>query len=406
MRLSLLRTIAALAALALAVTGIACGGDDDDDGTEAAPAPSAKELPAGDIVIGAAVAKSGFQAAYDAGLGAIKLQIKDLNASGGIDGHQIKLIEADTRSDVQRGAAAAQELIDKGAQIMLVSCDLSLGSPAALVATDAGLLTFTLCAADPEWNPPAFKSLAFSTFGSLESEGAAGAQYLREDQGVEKPFLLVDTYVDYGINACAAYQGYIEHEGGTIAGKATFKNDDPSISGQIAQIRNSDADGLALCSYPPGGVAALKQLRAAGIDLPIWGPQGFDGTYWIESVPTLSNFYFTTGGSIFGDDPRPEVNETVKDLVDRGAQDTTAIAAYSAMQAIETAIKSAGSLDGEVLAKELETFKDEPLLIGPTTYTDKLHVPNREWLVMEIQNGKQSFVTTVTPDYVPSISDE
>ena len=40
-----------------------------------------------------------------------------------------------------------------------------------------------------------------------------------------------------------------------------------------------------MCSYPPGGAAAIKQIRAAGIDVPIQGPGSFDGTYWLKGIP-------------------------------------------------------------------------------------------------------------------------
>jgi hypothetical protein len=33
----------------------------------------------------------------------------------------------------------------------------------------------------------------------------------------------------------------------------------------------------------------------------------FDGTYWLDSVPKLTNFYVTSQASVYGDEPRPEV---------------------------------------------------------------------------------------------------
>lgn len=381
----------------------ACGGDDDSsEGSSGA----GKGIPKGPIVIGAAIAKTGFLAPYDEGIKTIRLRVDDINQEGGIAGHKLKLIEADTRSDLQRGSVAGLDLIDKGAQIMLVTCDTTAGAPAALVAADAGIASFTLCASEPGWNPPNFKGLAFSTFGSIESEAAAGAQFLQENKGVKKHFLLIDTSISYGQNACKAYEAYVEHEGGTIVGKAEFKNEDASVKGQVAEIKASGADGVALCSYPPGGATALKQLRAAGVDVPVWAPNSFDGTFWLESVPGLNDFYFTTGGSVFGDDPRPEVNQVLADLLDRGAQDTTALPAYTTMEAITKAIKATNSVDGAAIAKELESWKDEPLLVGPTTYTKEIHVPHREWHIIAIQNGKDSYVTKVKPSFVPNITEK
>ena len=36
----------------------------------------------------------------------------------------------------------------------------------------------------------------------------------------------------------------------------------------------------------PGGATATKQIRAAGINLPIIGGAGFDGTFWLERCRT------------------------------------------------------------------------------------------------------------------------
>jgi len=384
--------------VAMAFGLTACGDDE-----EASSSSSEQGIPKGDIVIGAAIAKTGFLAPYDEGIKTVRLRIEDINREGGIAGHKLKLIEADTRSDLQRGSVAGLDLVDKGAQVMLVTCETGAGAPAALVAGEKGIVSFTLCASEPAWNPPNFEGLAYSVFGSIASEAAAGAQFLQEDKKVENPFLLVDTSISYGKNACKAYEAYVKEQGGSIAGTAEFKNEDPSIKGQVAEIQSSGADGVALCSYPPGGATALKQMRAAGVDVPVWGPNAFDGTFWLESVPDLSNFYFTTGGSVFGDDPRPEVNEILADLLKRGAQDTTALPAYSTVEAITKAIKATDSVDGETLAAELDTWKDEPLLIGPTTYTDKIHVPDRSWYIVEIQNGKDRYLTTADPTFVPSL---
>ncbi len=68
----------------------------------------------------------------------------------------------------------------------------------------------------------------------------------------------------------------------------------------------------------PGEASAVKQIRAAGLDLPILGDEDLDGDYWKEAVPGLSDVYYSTYASIYGDDPDDQVNE----LVDRYKQET------------------------------------------------------------------------------------
>jgi branched-chain amino acid transport system substrate-binding protein len=64
-------------------------------------------------------------------------------------------------------------------------------------------------------------------------------------------------------------------------------------------------DAIVFCSYLPGGSSAIRQIRAAGIDLPILASSTFDGTYWLGAVPDLTNFYVPVQASVYGDDPRP-----------------------------------------------------------------------------------------------------
>ena len=47
---------------------------------------------------------------------------------------------------------------------------------------------------------------------------------------------------------------------------------------------------------------------------------------------------------------------------------------YSAVQAWAAAANKAGSLEGSKVAAVLDAFDKEPLVIGPTTYTSKLHI--------------------------------
>src|SRR4029077_4804998 len=82
-------------------------------------------LPSGDIVIGAAVAKTGYLAPYDATLSAVQYEINQLNAAGGIDGHHLRLVQSDTRSDPQQTAIAAQDVLDQGAQVIFLNCEAS-----------------------------------------------------------------------------------------------------------------------------------------------------------------------------------------------------------------------------------------------------------------------------------------
>ena len=97
-----------------------------------------------------------------------------------------------------------------------------------------------------------------------------------------------------------------------LLGEDTFGGEDPQIASQITRIKAlpKQPDFIVLCSFPPGGVSAMRQLRAAGVNQPLLGSESWDGDYWLEGVPNLSDFYFVTYGSVFGNDPRPDVADS------------------------------------------------------------------------------------------------
>ncbi len=157
-----------------------------------------------------------------------------------------------------------------------------------------------------------------------------------------------------------------------------------------------------LCSIPPGGSSALRQLRAAGVKLPILSGGGMDGTYWVSAVPHISNFYITTQVSVFGNDANPAVNAFVKQYAKAtGKPPVTAYAAvgYSAAQALVAALKGTnGDPTGSAVQAKLDAFKNQPLLVGPTSFSAADHIPlDRPMVVLEYTNGVPHYLTRQAP---------
>lgn len=370
-----------------------CGGDDDGGGEAETPEAATDEP----IAVGAAIAKTGLLSAYDLpALAAFEMQIDEINEAGGINGRQIEIEEADTKSDIEGGAKVARDLIDQGAEIMVVTCDFDFGSPAALVAQEAGMVSMSLCAQSPRFGVQAIGDKAYTVSPSVITEGVILGTFA-DEQGYENAFQLLDTTLAYDEGLCDGFTKGFEAQGGAIAGEATFEQTDQSIASQITELKSSDADSVVLCSYAPGGASALRQIRAAGVDLPILSGSGMDGTFWVESAPGISDLYLTTQVSVFGDDPNEAVNQFVADYEKTtGEPPATAYAAigYSAAEALTEALtETDGNADGAALQEVLNSFENRELLIGPTTFTPDVHIPlDRPMRVLEYKNGKPAVI--------------
>jgi branched-chain amino acid transport system substrate-binding protein len=381
-----------LTALALMVLA-GCGSS--SDATESPSVGLPKE-----IVIGAALAKTGYLAPWDSTFAAVEQLIEETNARGGIDGHKVRVVQADTRSDPQQAVLAVQKVIEEGADVLFFTGEALTASAGSPLAEEHDLLNFSIVN-EPGFGPPTTGRLSFSSYPGLLSEASADASFLY-GKGARRPFLLRDTSIIYGKAGCSAFEQSWEHLGGTIAGSADFENSDESIASQVTELRGSDADSVFICSYPPGGAAAIKQIRAAHIDVPIVGPAGFDGTFWTNGIPSTKDIYVSSNGSVY-DPPNEETAKLFKSLERKGVDtdiSSALLASYAGGQLTLDTIKETGSVDGNVLADALEA-KPHHTVLGEVTYSKDDHHTARTWLIYDYSSGKPKLVARIKPEFIP-----
>lgn len=250
--------------------------------------------------------------------------------------------------------------------------------------------------------------LAFNMYPGNVTEGANMAQFAY-NQGFRKPFLFQDLSILYTKEVCSFFEKQWKAiGGGSLAGKATFQNNDTSFASQVADVRSSKADAVIICSYPPGGPAVIRQLRAGGVNIPVVASGGgMDGIGWLNAVPSLNNYYDVVMASLAGDDPRAKVNQLfsyIKKQSGRPAQlSAQALTGYAITQVLKRAITQAkGKTDGRSLAQIIERFKGVPLIVGPVTYTPACHIPvGLPMQIRQVKNGKSSWLQTVKVKSVP-----
>ncbi len=353
-----------------------------------------------DLTVGFAIAKSGWMEAYDTPAAtAAKIRIDEINAGGGLLGRQIKVVEADTRTDRAESAKAGLAVLDQGAEMMVVSCDYDFGAPAALAAEAEGMNSFFLCAEDVKAGIQGVGPNSFSSSVLAPVQGATMAEWAHAKRNARTAFVLEDTYIEYNKGICTGFNWmFPQLEGAEIVGSDTFKNDDASIASQITRIKSlaKEPDVIMLCSVMPGAAAAVRQIRAAGINSLILNGSAVDGSYWLDATPDLSGFVVPVQGSIYGDDPRPEVEAFNKAYEAKTGARPASQYAYPGYVLIDLwakAVERAGTVEGAAVTAELEKMRNEPTAFGPRSFTSELHHQDTALMqIIEITHGKPARV--------------
>jgi len=362
-------------------------------------------------VFGLVMSFSGWFAPIDADtIAGAKLAVAEINAAGGVLGQPIEVVEFDNKSEPPLGADGAVDVIGRGAKAILFPSDFDFGAPGAYVAQQKDVIAFS-GASDPKFGVQGVGPLAYSTSNASQAQGGLMAEWAFKQKGWKTAYVLLDNTIAYTKSLCASFATRWTELAGKdgLLGQDTFLNNYPSITAQVTRITglSKKPDLIFFCSYAPGGPSAIRQLRAAGVTAAIATGESLDGDYWIGSVPDLSNFYVVSYGSKYGDDPDANVNGFFKRFeakYGKKADVSYGLRGYSAVQAWAEAANKAGSLGGAKVAAVLDTLDKTPLVIGPTTYTSKLHIQTtRPMAILNATNGKFSCVGRFTVESFPPL---
>lgn len=353
---------------------------------------------AGPIIIGAAIDQTDVMAVFDTpAIAAAQIRIDEINAAGGVMGRQLELRVIDTELDPDQTAAAAIDLIEGGAHILFVTCDVDFATPAVTEGINAGVLTISACIGTDQMGPNRFGEagrLAFSFGNVAQDEGAAMAEFAF-DKGKRTAALVTDNLLVYFQDVVEAFKVRWLALGGTIVAEESFTSFDGTIGNVVTAIDGVEADIIATSSaFPDLPATFTTQLRALGNDTTIICSWACDGNFWVPEG--LNDFYYVTFASVFGDDPDPEVNALAEGVAAAtGGPPPTGsfVNGAAVIDAIVAAIEqTGGSTDGAELAAAFESFDGLPTISGSVSFSPDQHtVFGREYRVITIVDGENMF---------------
>jgi branched-chain amino acid transport system substrate-binding protein len=388
--------VAAVCLLALALIGSAL----------AATARKSQRAP---IVIGWAFDSSGAMAPFDGpALAAAKLRVNQLNAKGGVNGRKLQIRTCDTQQNKAASArACALRLLGQKAHVLFTTCDVDLAAPVVQAAINRGTLAIAPCIGTDQMGPKRFGKkgrLAFSFGNVAQDEGSAMAQYAW-NRGWRTAALATDTVIVYFKDVVRAFEVRFRQLGGRIVAKESYQSlGGNNVQNAVSRLNGQRAD--VIVTSTAGAFGALSTLvtglRTLGNDTPILNSWAGDGTYWLPANPKVTNYWFVTFASSFGDDPNKAVNTLAKQVK---AGTGGFITGPSAIDGLVTAIKRAnGSTKGSALSKVMEKFKNVATISGNVSFSTKLHtVFGRRYRVIRIQNNEPKVVGTIVAKVVPKI---
>ena len=348
------------------------------------------------IVVGVIIDEENLMSPHDRQPGvAFVGEIERVNESGGLLGKKITIIRVNSESRLSVIDNATKKLIEAGAQLLVLTCELDYAVPAVTRAKEAEVLVISPCATETQWGTGAIDKLAFSMTTQSQKYGVELANLLW-DEGKRTIGVLWDNSAPEPIQECSAFRNRWRQLGGrTTIDSAINMVTATDIINAGDRARTLDADSIVLCSFNRVGTLALQRIRGAGWLTPVIAGVTMDSAAFRPlDVSGIGDFRMFSFASTSNDDPFPEVRDAVINFVSIDGVPPASgrfILGADLAKLWVYAVNEAGTANSLAVADEIKSIETFDAVSGPISFEGTQAVLTRVLRVLEQVEGEMVY---------------
>ncbi len=349
------------------------------------------------IRIGEYASLTGKEAAYgDTSHKGTLLAIEELNARGGVLGRKLELITEDDQSKQGESATAVKKLIARDQVVAILGEVASIRSlEAAPVSQNAKIPMIAPSSVNSritEAGDYIFRVCFVDSF-----QGNVLARFVHETLKIRRVAILTSVSNAYSVGMTSIFKARFLADGGTVVAEQKYSEGDKDFRAQLTAVKAAGADAIFASGYYTEAALICVQARQLGLNLPIFGGDGWDAPPLLEiGGAAMEGAFFSTHYS--PDNPSPEVQNFNQRYQARwGAMpDAWAALGYDSAMVLADALARAGTAEPAKIRDALAATQDFPAVTGRITIDAKRNA-SKTAVILTIRNGKYQFVTSVAP---------
>jgi branched-chain amino acid transport system substrate-binding protein len=330
-----------------------------------------------------------------------------VNAAGGINGWNIKIISYDGQSQPAESVTVTKRLIDQDKVMAIVGITGSgPGIPIAKVVDESRIPCIATTATNVrvtvdesgKVHPYMFRVCFIDSY-----QGTALADYSYNRLGKRRAAFITDVADPYTVAIHKFFRDRFIQLGGQVVLDEGYNKGDQEFRAQLAKVKSSDADVLVCCAdnYKDPGLVA-KQAKALNLNIQMVGGDG-----WMvkDIIPyagkELDGSFFTTIATV--DDPAFAAFNAAFRAKHPGLDPNIwSYLTLDCMAIVENAIKvvtaNGGAPDPVKMRDVIEATKDLPVFTAAKFTFDREHNPyNKPVVLIQIKDGKLKVLESYAP---------
>lgn len=336
----------------------------------------------------------GLAGAFDDPIGrpmqlAAELAVSEINASGGIGGQKVVLLEKNDYADPDSAVVVANALYNS--DVSAVIGHLFSGTTlAAAPVYNSG--SNPVVAISPSSSSPEVSGAGPYTFRvcpSDDAHGAALARWVRDRLGLVRGTVLYLNN-EYGRGVRQQFVDEFTRRGGEVLAESPYLGDKPDVSAYLDRIvKDGRSQFLVIAGNRPEAEEILQQAHRRGINVPVLGGDGLEG---IEAAGSLAEGVYTSMAYIaLLDTPanRKFVAAYRARYPDAPVPNQPAAATYDAVYLLRDVIAKSGTSrrsvrDGVTQVNPANPFQG---VTGAIAFDSLGDVPNRQVYIGVVHGG-------------------
>ncbi|HOR85410.1 MAG TPA: ABC transporter substrate-binding protein [Bacillota bacterium] len=282
----------------------------------------------------------------------IDLAVKEINAGGGINGKELKLLKEDDGSEVVKGLSIAESLArNKSVRAVIGHRNSFISIPASAIYSQAGLTMLSPASTAKELTRNGYRNVFRNLPGDDKIAQRLAGHMAR--LGV-KQMVIYYTADAYGTGLANLFEDQAKLLGITIVDRFNYYSNVEELKRLYSRWQAFGFDGIFIATAMPGAANFIHDAGQAGIKGPFIGGNALDSKELIAIGGEAAEG--TLVGSAFNpNSERPEVKSFITSFRQQYHLDPTANAAlgYDAVKMLAAAMEKAGTEDRASVADGL-----------------------------------------------------
>ena len=338
-----------------------------------------------DLLIGVAGPLTGPNAAFGAQLqkGA-EQAAADINAAGGINGEQVKIVLGDDVSDAKQGVSVANKFAADGVKFVVGHFNSGVSIPASEVYAENGILEITPAATNPQFTERGLWN-TFRTCGRDDQQGAVAGAYIAEHFKDAKVAVVHDK-TPYGQGLADETKKAMNAAGITEVIYEGITPGEKDYSALIAKMKEAGVSVVYFGGLHTEAGLIIRQMADQGMKATLMSGDGITSNELASIAGDAVNGTLMT----FPPDPRnnPNAADAVKKFRDAGFEpEAYTLYSYAALQVIAEGAKAAGENDPQKVADAIRGKGPFKTVIGDLGYNEKGDITRADYVMYTWQKG-------------------